>query len=190
MFGDLCFVPTFTVTSDSMNFQRFALQAFGSRTSASQPSGRWGRVIRAIAQANAAGLLLVLPGLALTANAVPVPVQPALLAQVTPTPDSAMTPVDGKINIRFVNETGAVIEYQIIGDTEFRILGGEAEMTLQNIPVATTLTFRRQDAGLLKVKFRADDPSGTIVVNVSATTDFGQDRTTLNVDREGRIFFN
>jgi hypothetical protein len=113
-----------------------------------------------------------------------------LIAQVTPTPDSAMTPVNGKVNIRFVNETGAEIEYQVVGDTAYRSLAGKAEMTLRELPVATTLTFRRKDSGLLKVQFRADDPTGTITVNVSPTTDFALDRTTLYIDQQGKIFFN
>jgi hypothetical protein len=113
-----------------------------------------------------------------------------MIAQVTPTPDSAMTPVNGKVSIRFVNETGAEIEYQVVGDTEYRTLAGNAEMTLKDLPVAATLTFRRKDSGLLRVQFRADDPTGTIVVNVGATTDFALDRTTLYIDQQGKIFFN
>jgi hypothetical protein len=115
---------------------------------------------------------------------------PQMIAQVTPTPDSAMTPVNGKVSIRFVNGTGADIEYQVVGDTEYRTLAGNAEMTLKDLPVAATLTFRRKDAGLLRVQFRADDPTGTIVVNVGATTDFALDRTTLYIDQQGKIFFN
>jgi hypothetical protein len=115
---------------------------------------------------------------------------PQMIAQVTPTPDSAMTPVNGKVSIRFVNGTGADIEYQVVGDTEYRTLAGNAEMTLKDLPVAATLTFRRKDSGLLRVQFRADDPTGTIVVNVGATTDFALDRTTLYIDQQGKIFFN
>lgn len=116
--------------------------------------------------------------------------QPQLMAQVTPTPDSAMTLVNGKVNIQFINETGAAIEYQVVGDTEYRTLAGDTEMTLRELPVATSLTFRRKDSGLLRVQFRADDPSGTIIVSVSATTDFALDRTTLYIDQKGMIFFN
>jgi hypothetical protein len=101
-----------------------------------------------------------------------------------------MTPVNGKVSIRFVNGTGADIEYQVVGDTEYRTLAGNAEMTLKDLPVAATLTFRRKDSGLLRVQFRADDPTGTIVVNVGATTDFALDRTTLYIDQQGKIFFN
>jgi hypothetical protein len=133
-----------------------------------------------------------LPGLVV---ALPTPAsasvsQPQFIAQVTPTPDSAMTPVNGRVSIRFINETGADIAYQVVGDTEPRTLAGNAEMTLKDLPVATSLTFRRKDSGLLRVQFRADDPTGTIVVNVSATTDFTLDRTTLYIDQKGMIFFN
>jgi hypothetical protein len=137
--------------------------------------------------------VLTLPGIAAAAPApteIIQPMQPNRLAQVTPTPDSAMTPVNGKVTIRFVNETGAAIEYQVVGDTEYRTLAGNTAMNLKDLPVPVTLTFRRQDAGLLQVRFQADSPSGTIVVNVSATTDFALDRTTLYIDQAGRIFFN
>jgi len=136
---------------------------------------------------------VVLPGLvmvSLPANASASASQPQLMAQVTPTPDSAMTPVNGKVSIQFINETGADIEYQVVGDTEYRTLAGDGEMILKDLPVATSLTFRRKDSGLLRVQFRADDPTGTIVVRVSATTDFALDRTTLYIDQQGMIFFN
>jgi hypothetical protein len=131
------------------------------------------------------GLVMALPPAASASVS-----QPQVIAQVAPTPDSAMTPVNGKVNIQFINETGAIIEYQVVGDTTPRTLAGNAEMTLKDLPVATSLTFRRQDSGLLRVQFRADDPTGTIVVNVSATTDFALDRTTLYIDQQGMIFFN
>jgi hypothetical protein len=132
--------------------------------------------------------VLALPGFVLASPASANP--PQMIAQVTPTPDSAMTPVNGKVSIRFVNGTGAEIEYQVVGDTEYRTLAGNAEMTLKDLPVAATLTFRRKDSGLLRVQFRADEPTGTIVVNVGATTDFALDRTTLYIDQQGKIFFN
>jgi hypothetical protein len=133
------------------------------------------------------GLVVALPTPASASASVS---QPQFIAQVTPTPDSAMTPVNGRVSIRFINETGADIAYQVVGDTEPRTLAGNAEMTLKDLPVATSLTFRRKDSGLLRVQFRADDPTGTIVVNVSATTDFTLDRTTLYIDQKGMIFFN
>jgi hypothetical protein len=138
---------------------------------------------------------IVLPGLVMVslpanASASASASQPQLMAQVTPTPDSAMTPVNGKVSIQFINETGADIEYQVVGDTEYRTLAGGGEMLLKELPVATSLTFRRKDSGLLQVQFRADDPPGTIVVRVSATDDFALDRTTLYIDQKGMIFFN
>ncbi|MCY7286593.1 MAG: hypothetical protein LH679_24885 [Cyanobacteria bacterium CAN_BIN43] len=138
---------------------------------------------------------VVLPGLVMVslpanASASASASQPQLMAQVTPTPDSAMTPVNGKVSIQFINETGADIEYQVVGDTGYRTLAGDGEMILKDLPVATSLTFRRKDSGLLRVQFRADDPTGTIVVRVSATTDFALDRTTLYIDQQGMIFFN
>jgi hypothetical protein len=105
-------------------------------------------------------------------------------------PDTAINPQNGKVNIRFVNETGTNIEYQVISDTEPRVLAGRQSMVLEGLPVPSTLTFRRQDFGFLQVSYQRDLPSGTLTVMVKETPDFGSDRTSIYVDPTGKVFFN
>jgi hypothetical protein len=106
-------------------------------------------------------------------------------------PDVVMTPVNGKVNIQFVNNTGATIDYQVIGDTEYRHLAGRAGMTLQGLPTPTSFTFRRQDNGFLQVTLGANDPTtGTLTVNVRETPSFAADRTTIYIDQAGGVFLN
>jgi hypothetical protein len=105
-------------------------------------------------------------------------------------PDTAINPQNGKVNIRFVNETGTNIEYQVISDTEPRVLAGRQSMVLEGLPVPSTLTFRRQDFGFLQVSYQRDLSSGTLTVMVKETPDFGSDRTSIYVDPTGKVFFN
>jgi hypothetical protein len=122
----------------------------------------------------------------------PQPAAPAPTTESEPlTPDVTMTPVNGKVNIHFVNQTGAEINYQVIGETQFRKLAGRSEMTLRDLPLPTTFTFRRQDDGLLQVTLQPDTPApGTLTMLVRETTDFSIDRTSLYVDKNGGVFLN
>jgi hypothetical protein len=106
-------------------------------------------------------------------------------------PSTAVTPTNGKVTIHFINETGASIDYQVIGDTQYRSLAGRSEMTLQNLKIPTTFTFRRNDNGFLDVKLYPNSPTaGTLTVRVHETADFTADRTSIYVDQTGGVFLN
>ena len=106
-------------------------------------------------------------------------------------PVTAMTPVNGKINIHFVNGTGAAIDYEVVGQTQSRTLAGRSEMALQDLTLPTTFTFRRQDKGFLLVTLQENNPvPGTLTLNVQETPDFTADRTSLYVDQSGNVFLN
>ncbi|HEY9642064.1 MAG TPA: hypothetical protein V6C57_16370 [Coleofasciculaceae cyanobacterium] len=123
--------------------------------------------------------------------------QPAPTSPPTPStsplvpPDTVMTPVNGQVSIRFVNQTGAAINYQVIDTTQYRTLAGQSEITLQGLAVPTTLTFRRQDKGLLRVTLAENQPApGTLTLTVQETTDFAADRTSVYIDAKGGVFLN
>jgi hypothetical protein len=106
-------------------------------------------------------------------------------------PDRVMTPINGQVSIRFVNQTGAVIDYQVIDTTEYRTLAGRSELTLQGLAVPTTLTFRRQDKGFLQVTLAENQPApGTLTLTVQETSDFTADRTSVYIDAKGGVFLN
>jgi hypothetical protein len=106
-----------------------------------------------------------------------------------PTPDAVVVVASGKVSIRLVNQTGAVVNYQAIGDTQARTLAGQTEVTLKDLSVPVTLTFRRQDSGLLQVALQPNS-IGTLDVILNATENLGIDRTTLTVDQTGSAFLN
>lgn len=106
-------------------------------------------------------------------------------------PVTAITPVNGKVNIHFVNGTGAAIDYEVVGQTQSRTLAGRSEMALQDLTLPATFTFRRQDKGFLQVTLQENNPTpGTLTMNVQETPDFTVDRTSLYVDQSGNVFLN
>lgn len=106
-------------------------------------------------------------------------------------PYSSITPVNGKVTIHFINETGSAIDYQVIDNTEYRSLAGRSQMTLQNLATPTTFTFRRADNGFLQVTLHPDSPkAGTLTMRVRETPDFAADRTSVYVDQRGSVYLN
>lgn len=106
-------------------------------------------------------------------------------------PSTSVTPAAGKVDIRFINETGAAIDYQVISDTQYRTLAGRSEMTLKGLAVPTTFTFRRADNGFLQVTLYPNSPSpGILTMRVRETADFAADRTSVYIDEAGGVFLN
>jgi hypothetical protein len=105
-------------------------------------------------------------------------------------PYTSIKPINGQIRIHFINETGSPIDYQVIGDTQYRSLPGRSQMTLEKLRLPTTFTFRRADNGFLQVALTSDSSTGTLTLQVRETADFGADRTSVYVDQNGRVYLN
>ncbi|MBO3462146.1 hypothetical protein G7B40_007915 [Aetokthonos hydrillicola Thurmond2011] len=99
-------------------------------------------------------------------------------------------PTDGKVSIRLVNETNAPISYQAIGDTKSRTLEGKSDVLLQGLRIPATVTFHRQDGGLLTVTPQNSSQQGTLQLRMRETTDFGLDRSALRIEQNGGVFLN
>jgi hypothetical protein len=104
-------------------------------------------------------------------------------------PSAMVMPIDGKINIKLTNATNAVVTYQVIGDTDQRSLEGSSDVTLQNIATPVTLTFLREDKGLLKVTLQTTSP-GVLEVMLDETTNLDEDQDTVRVEKGGTVFVN
>ena len=117
-------------------------------------------------------------------------------SRIVPTPEqqqaasARINPVNGRIAVRLVNETGANITYQIIGDSNERSLPGESAITLQTLLTPTTITFYRPDYGLLMARPRTTAQPGVLEVRFAATTDLGMDKNALTVEPTGAVFLN
>lgn len=118
------------------------------------------------------------------------PVIQAPLPEQQQPPSATITPIQGKVSVRLVNQTGANITYQVIGNTNARSLKGKSDVLLTNLPAPVTATFRRDDGGLLSVTTQPSSQPGMLEVILTQTTDLAQDRTTMNIQKTGAVFLN
>ncbi|WP_143437750.1 hypothetical protein [Hydrocoleum sp. CS-953] len=105
-----------------------------------------------------------------------------------PEPAGRVTPVEGIITLRLINQTGAVIGYQVIGGRH-RILGESSVVELSELPIPLTLTYQRPDGGLLLVRPQRIS-SRVLEVIFNPTEDFDLDTKSLNITGKGGVFLN
>lgn len=97
---------------------------------------------------------------------------------------------NGKANIGLINNTNTKITYQVIGDTPPRILAGKSNVTLRDLSTPTTVTFQREDGGLLMVTAEPGAEIGSLEVRLQETTDINQDRNAMRIQSNGSVFLN
>jgi hypothetical protein len=106
-------------------------------------------------------------------------------------PSATIALANGRVNINLVNDTAATITYQIIGDTAPRTLPGKSNVMLQNINAPVTVTFEREDGGLLTVTPQPSSAQqGMLEVSLNEATDVAQDRKAMRIQEDGSIFLN
>ncbi len=98
--------------------------------------------------------------------------------------------VNGRVTLVFVNKTNATITYQAVDDMNSRSLPGKSTVSLQRLVLPATVTFRRQDGGLLNATPRPSEQPGQLVVTLDAALDLSLDRTTLSIESNGAVFLN
>ncbi|MBD2627559.1 hypothetical protein [Trichormus variabilis] len=105
-------------------------------------------------------------------------------------PSTRMALADGKANIMLINDTGADVTYQVIGDTAPRVLAGKSSTNLTGLSTPVTVTFQREDRGLLMVTPKAAREKGTLEVTFKETTDVNQDKSAMIIQANGSVFLN
>jgi hypothetical protein len=105
-------------------------------------------------------------------------------------PSTKIALADGKANIRLINNTGANITYEVIGDTASRTLEDKSDITLRGLSTPVTVTFQREDGGLLMVTPQPGRERGSVEVTLKATTDVNQDRSAMRIQSNGSVFLN
>lgn len=136
------------------------------------------------------GLFLTLPTLAGAGVAqLTSPAQPPLPEQQQ-APKLSVRPVNGQIQIKLMNQTAAPVTYQVIGDTKPRTLAGKSEVTLLNLATPITVTFQRQDQGLLNVQPQTTTEPGILEVTFTEASELGTDKNALVVEETGSVFLN
>lgn len=105
-----------------------------------------------------------------------------------PLPSARVASVDGVVTLRLVNNTNAVIQYQLVGGTRERVLGQQSTVELQATP-PISMTYQRQDNGLLLVVPEVTE-RGVLEVRFQATNNLDVDTKSLNINEAGSVFLN
>lgn len=117
------------------------------------------------------------------------PVQPSVLPS-RQAPRTTIAFANGRVNIKLVNDTAANITYEVIGDTAPRSLQGKSDVTLQNLSAPITVTFQRQDGGLLLVTPQPSSEPGMLEVTFQEATDIKTDTKALRIEPNGSVYLN
>jgi len=105
-------------------------------------------------------------------------------------PVATVALTNGNVNVRLVNDTGANVTYQVIGDTDERSLNGKSDVVLQGLRAPITVTFQREDGGLLSVTAQPSSETGLLEVRLNATTNLAQDTKAMRIQSNGSVFLN
>ncbi len=105
-------------------------------------------------------------------------------------PIATITPKNGTVDVRLINNTGANVTYQVIGDTAPRSLQRKSNALLRSLSVPTTVTFYREDGGLLTVTPQITPQQGILEVTLRETTAVGRDRGVMRITENGGVFLN
>lgn len=115
------------------------------------------------------------------------PIIPPLPEEQHPV-SATVVPVNGKVNVRFTNHTNAAIAYEIVGHTNQRLLSGQSNVALNDLPVPVAVTFRRPDNGLLAAHAQVSSQPGLLQIIFDEATDLKVDRVAMRIEKTGNVF--
>ena len=104
-------------------------------------------------------------------------------------PVAYVNPTAGNVDIRLINQTGTEVNYEVIADTDERILEPDADVMLQGLSVPTTLAVFRPDGGLVSISTNTAT-DGMLEVTLNSATQLGNDENTLRIQEDGSVFLN
>lgn len=116
------------------------------------------------------------------------PVQPPLPEERSQ-PISKVMPMNSLVNVRLKNNTNAPVSYEAIGYTQRRFLPGGEETVLRNLPTPVTVTFVRQDKGLVDV-IPTSTQQGALEVSLDESKNLDDNQGVLRIQRDGQVFLN
>ncbi|CAD5925441.1 hypothetical protein PCC9214_00937 [Planktothrix tepida] len=105
-----------------------------------------------------------------------------------PLPSARVGAVNGVVTLKLINNANVPIQYQVIGGTREEWLVQNSTIQVQGSP-PITLTYRRQDGGLLLVQPKQTSP-GVLEVQFRVTNDLNIDTRSLNITETGSVFLN
>lgn len=125
---------------------------------------------------------VVTPGSAVTSASPPLPEDRSDAIAI-------VSPVDSQLAISLMNDTGATITYEVVGDTQRRtLMMGESAM-LQGIPLPATITVVRPDNGLLDISASSSEV-GMLEISLMPEASLDNTQGVIRIREDGQVFVN
>lgn len=99
------------------------------------------------------------------------------------------SPTNNQLSISLINNTGALVTYEVVGDTQVRELMPNESAMLQNLPLPKTITLVRPDAGLLDIAAEGME-DGMLQISLSAETTLDSTQGVIRIQPDGQVFVN
>ena len=116
------------------------------------------------------------------------PQPPTQYSETLESPPNMIISGQGLITLRLINQTGAIIQYQVIGGPSLT-LGETSVVELSGLSIPITLTYQRPDGGLILVRPQSIH-SKVLDVIFDSTADFNLDTKSLNISAQGKLYLN
>lgn len=100
---------------------------------------------------------------------------------------SYVEPTSGNVQIRLNNMTNSNIRYQVVGDTEVRILEPGNETMLSDVETPISVFVYREDNGLIQATATSPE-AGMLNVNLDETELFQAADLSIRISPEGAVY--
>lgn len=117
----------------------------------------------------------------------PLPPQSGTLPPIDADPVAYVQPARGMIDIQLDNLTNVGIYYQVVGETDRRLVLPEQGTYLRNIPLPATITTVRADEGLLQV-IPATSQDDVLELSLDEDPNFDDVQGVIRIQPDGEIF--
>jgi hypothetical protein len=101
----------------------------------------------------------------------------------------AIEPVNGYVSVKLINTTNTPVRYQVIGDTNLRILSNSSSANLQELQTPVNISFYREDGGRLFATAKKSATPGVLEVSLTEAMNTESYHGSLTVEPTGRINF-
>jgi hypothetical protein len=92
--------------------------------------------------------------------------------------------------VRLTNKTNVAVAFEVIGNTQRRLLSGGQSTVLQNIPTPSTITFIRQDDGFVEV-IPVSSSQGLLALDLDEDLNpLDSNQGVIRIQRSGQVFLN
>jgi hypothetical protein len=111
------------------------------------------------------------------------------IPQVLRSPVTTISPQEGMVGIRLVNQTNVPVWYFIVGVTDNRALPAGSSVYLSGLDVPVQMTFHRDDDGFVTANPQTME-SGVLELRLDETAEFSASESGLIIQETGDVIIN